>query len=356
MLYKPDWEATQQAFIRWWAGQGMMLWLEAELPEPRYPADEPPIPSNPEAFWNDLDYRIARHAAHLARTAFLGESFPYFDTVFGPGSLGILLGSEPGFAMDTVWYNPCIPDPDSYGPIRFNPNNNRWLDVHQNLIAAGLKQAQGQYPVCLPDLIENLDVLAALRGDTPLLFDLVERPAWVSNRLAEINESYFQVFDRFYAQIKFAGGNVFTAFNLWGPGKTAKVQCDISASISPRMFRRFVVPHLETQCRWLDFAMYHLDGTTCLQHLDALLEIDALKAIEYTPQAGRPQGGSPEWYGLYRRIRSANKSVQAVGLEPDTILPLVDAVGPQGLFIIPARAFSLPEAENLLKQLEPYRS
>jgi hypothetical protein len=42
-----------------------------------------------------------------------------------------------------------------------------------------------------------------------------------------------------------------------------------------------------------------------------------------------PPGGVPEWYGLYRRIQDAGKSVRAVGVKLDEILPLLDALGGQ---------------------------
>ncbi|MCX7669320.1 MAG: cobalamin-binding protein, partial [Anaerolineae bacterium] len=153
-----------------------------------------------------------------------------------------------------------------------------------------------------------------------------------------------------------AGGNAFTAFRIWGPGKTAKLQCDFSANISPRMFRTFVSPYLAEQCAWLDYSLYHLDGTTALQHLEPLLEIAELDAIEWTPQAGRPGGGSPEWYDLYRRIRAAGKGVQAVGVALHEVIPLLDAVGPAGMcIVIGDDAYDEAAAERLLKALEPYR-
>ena len=40
------------------------------------------------------------------------------------------------------------------------------------------------------------------------------------------------------------------------------------------------MPALSEQCQWLDNSMFHLDGSQCIVHLDALLEIDALDAIE----------------------------------------------------------------------------
>lgn len=357
LLWKPDWEQTKIAFRRWWAGEGLILWLTADLPTPRSPIVPLPPAATPEEYWLDPARRIHASEYNLARTAFLAESFPQADIQIGPGSLGTFLGAQPIFDWETVWYRPCIADPDSFGSVNFDPENNRWLDAHLAVVDEALRRSEGRYLVGIPDLIENLDTLAALRGDIPLLYDLTERPAWVTARLAEINQAFFQAFDLFYERTKDAeGGSIFNPFSLWGPGKTAKVQCDISACLSPRAFRRFVVPHLEEQCRWLDYAMYHLDGTTCLQHLDALLEISALEAIEWTPQAGRPQGGAPEWYDLYRRVKAAGKSVQAVNVEDEEVIPLLDAIGPQGTYIMLSnRPRPLPEAEKLLKAVEPYR-
>ena len=103
--------------------------------------------------------------------------------------------------------------------------------------------------------------------------------------------------------------------------------------ISPEMFREFVVPALTEQCAWLDYSLYHLDGTTALHHLDSLLKIEPLDAIEWTPQAGLPGGGSPQWYDIYRRIKAAGKSVQAIRVDPEEVAPLIDAVGGEGLYI-----------------------
>jgi hypothetical protein len=72
-----------------------------------------------------------------------------------------------------------------------------------------------------------------------------------------------------------------------------------------------------------------------------------LRAIEWTPQAGLPRGGSPEWYPLYRRIRAAGKSVQAIEVEPHEVEPLIEAVGPDGL-LIQTRAATEQEARDLL--------
>jgi hypothetical protein len=357
LFWKPDWPAAQETFIRWWAREGMVLHLTATSPAPRPPEPRPSRPADVVTAWLDPVYRRRQAEHEMSRTHFLAEAFPIFDTQIGPGSLSTFLGSRPDFAPDTVWYWPCIDDPDAGGPIRFNPENNRWLDAHLALIDEGVAHAAGRYLVSTPDMIENMDTLASLRGDSPLMFDLIERPGWVLEKIAEINQAYFDAYDLIYQRVKdWRGGSVFSAFRIWGPGKTAKLQCDISATFSARMFRKFVQPSLQEQVRWLDYSLYHLDGTTCFQHIDPLLEIEGLNAIEWTPQAGKPGGGSPEWFDLYRRIKAGGKGVQCVGVEDHEVLPLLDAVGPEGLYImLNERERTLDEAEAILKAVEPYR-
>ena len=355
LQWKPDWTQTRARLIDWWNGSGLAVFLTAPRPQPHEPLPRPDPPVDLVGRWLDPVYRCSQAEYNLANQEFFAEGFPIFDPQIGPGSLGAFLGARVQLAETTVWYFPCISDPDAYGPIRLNTADNPWLEAHLALLEEGLRRVNGRYRIGFPDLIENMDTLAALRGDTPLLFDLIERPEWVSERLAEINTAFFKAFDIFFDRLKDEdGGNVFGAFSLWGPGKTAKVQCDISANISPTMFRRFVAPHLTAQCEWLDFSMYHLDGTTALQHLDPLLEIEPLQAIEWTPQDSLPGGGgSPQWYDLYRRIKAGGKSVQAVNVRPDELIPLLDAVGPQGMYVL-MTDMTLKQAEELVKSLEPY--
>jgi hypothetical protein len=91
-----------------------------------------------------------------------------------------------------------------------------------------------------------------------------------------------------------------------------------------------------------------------MHHLDSLLEIEELDAIEWTPQAGIPGGGDPRWYDLYRRILAAGKGVQAVGVAPAEVIPLLDAVGPAGMYLM-VSAGSETAARKLEEQVEGYR-
>jgi hypothetical protein len=354
LLWKDDWRTTRDRFSAWWRREGLLLWVTAPREQPREALPEPPPPANPTQQWIDPEYRLQRAEWEMSRTWYGAEAFPCFDPQIGPGNLATFVGATPEYAADTVWFHPCITDPDAHPPLRFDPAGRHFAE-QMAIIEKALAGSRGRYLVGLPDLIEGIDILVSLRGMEALLEDMIDRPRFIEHGTREINEAWFDVFTRIEARVKDPwGATTWACFHLWGEGRTAKVQCDVSAAFSPAMYRTFVAPQLTAQCRWLDNSLYHLDGLQCLGHLDALLEIEELDAIQWTAGAGRAGDGDPQWYELYRRIRAAGKGVMATDVKPAEIIPLLDAVGPKGLFIV-AEARSEDEARELERAVEAYR-
>lgn len=357
LSWKPNWDETKKNFIDWWHHEGFVLTVGSHLRDtPHEVVAEQPAPGLVEAYEDGPD-RARRSHAWLASQEFVGDSLPISSTDIGPGSLALFLGSEPGFSPETVWFEPCmqdVADPEELPPLAFNPESH-WWQVTEATCRAAAELGRGKYLAGCPDLVENVDIVSALRDPQTLMMDMVMRPDWVEQKVWEVNQAFFEGYQRIYDIIKLPdGSSCFGAFGLWGPGKTAKVQCDAAAMFSPQMFRQFVVPALTEQCEWLDHAMFHLDGTQCIDKLDALLAIDALDAVEWTPQDGIEGGGDPRWYDIYRRILAAGKSVQAVGVSVEELKPLLDAVGPKGMYIMMWPP-SMAEAEEALEIAAAYR-
>ena len=335
-FWKDNWADTRRRVVDWWNGKGFIVgsWngVKHSVPHARVP--DPGAPVSLEQQWFDLDWRV-RHSRHQAAwTSWPLETLPVADPWFGPGSLAAYLGSPMSVEKETVWFGPCLPEPDIGGPIRFDPSNHYWK-LQLELIERMITAANGNYLVGAPDLVENWDVLGSLRDGQTLLMDMIERPAWVQAHISEINQAWFTVYDAICKKIRQQDGeSMFGWFRTWAPGKVAKVQCDGCAMFSPAMFREFVVPALTEQCAWLDYSLYHLDGSQCLDKLDALLEIEPLTAIEWTPDPKVPSGGSPHWYDLYRKILAAGKRVQVLGAAATEIEPLLDAVGSDGIYFL----------------------
>jgi len=358
VLWKSNWNETRQHFIDWWKHRGLVLgmWGAPRAEKPHAGLPDPGPPPLAEAY-TDPELRARLNEFGLAHGDFPADCLPLASADLGPGSLCLYVGAEPEFTPQSVWFRPSlrdVMDPEKSPPLKFDPEN-RWWKLTEATVRAHVKRADGRYFAACPDLAENLDILSALRGPQTAMMDMIERPDWVRAKLAEINAVFFDAYQRIHDIIRLPdGSSCFGAFALWGPGKTVKVQCDAAAMISPKMFAEFVVPPLVEQCAWLDHSMFHLDGTQCLDKLEALLDIAALDAIEWTPQAGIEQGGSPRWYPLYRRVLAAGKSVQVVGVEPDEIIPLLDAIGGEGVYVMTVFRNRVA-AEAILERVEPYR-
>jgi hypothetical protein len=204
----------------------------------------------------------------------------------------------------------------------------------------------------MPALVPNLDVLAELRGAQDLLFDLVDRPEWVHSRLLELDEAWKLAFDRMRPIVGAGDGSMaFGYFMLWGLGRVGLLQCDVSANISPAMFDEFVLPRLADECDFLDRSLYHLDGHQCICHLDSILGLEELDAVEWTPDPQVPTGGNEAWYPMYRKILEAGKSVWIAHVRVEEIAPLLDAIGTQGVYLtVPSECEAhFAEAERIVK-------
>lgn len=355
-LWKDNWDESRPHYDRWWRREDFVVnaWNSYEPDVPHADVVDPGKAPSLEALYTDPHWRAQATRYRLAHAAYPLDLFPLANTDIGPGSLGMLLGAAPEFAEDTVWLNPVIDDPETCGELRFDAGCH-WWKVHEAVIRANVEASGGSYFVGSPDFVEGLDTLAALRGSQELMLDLVARGDWVKRKLAEINQALFDAYSLVWEMIKDDDGSAcWGAFRLWAPGKVIKTQCDASAMISPAMFREFVVPVLTERCAWFDYSMYHLDGTQAIMHVDALLEIDELDAIEWTPQAGIDEGGSPRWYDLYRRILEAGKSIQAIRVQPGEVAGLLDAVGTRGVYITLA-SLSRTDALELSRVIEKYR-
>jgi hypothetical protein len=360
-MWKSNWAETQQRFIDWWNHRGLLVGMWGAPETDRSVHEVVPAPARPatleERYCNSA-FRAADNHYRLSRSLFPLDILPTANADLGPGSLALFLGSKPGFAEDTVWFHPCIehdPEPEKLPPFRFDPNHPWWV-VTEDILRQCAERARGKYIVGCPDLIENMDALSSLRGAQTLCLDMLERPEWVEQKIREINGVWFEAYQRIYDIIKLDdGSSAFGAFYIWGPGKVAKLQCDASAMFSPELYDRLVAPALTAQCDWLDHSLYHLDGTQAMRHLDTLLSIAPLDAIEWTPQAGIETGGNKRWHDLYRRILQAGKSVQIVNVELDEVVPLLDAIGPKGVYML-IQFKDEHEAEQVRKLVEPYYS
>ena len=331
--YKLNWEETKEKFTNYWqhknTGRPLMCVI-ARRPEVEQFSDGTPVEGGyldqicqgkyynmpKELYWKDMEDKyqnaeriVARYRYFCDTHAFLGESFPNLNIDFGPGSTAAYLGSDIGFKEDTVWFKKCLDGWDGVPKLTFDPEN-KWFKKHLQLAKDCRALAKDDFYVDMPDLMENIDVLASLRGAQDILFDLLDEPEKVGQRIQEVTDVYYDYYDRFYDVIKDKdGGNAYTVFQIWGPGRTVKLQCDFSAMMAPEDFRKYIQPSLRTQSENVDHVLYHLDGPAAIKHMDALMEIEGIDALQWTSGDAGPDGTLPDWDVIYDKAIAAGKSI-----------------------------------------------
>ena len=351
--WKTNWEESQKRYLDWWNHKGNVLTMWEHFQEgvtPHANVEAPAPAKDLNQRWFDPEWRAKQLDYYVAHSSLMADIPPVANTQLGPGSLAAVLGGVFEGGEDTIWIHP---DPNPKEDIIFDPNNAAW-QLHKDLLTACKKQANGNYYVGMPDLMEGLDILAALRGTDTVLMDTVMNPELLDKQLQQVNDIYFKVFDELYDIIREDDGMAFCYFSIWGPGKVSKLQSDISIMISEDDYRRFVQPYIREQCQKIDYTLYHLDGVGAIRHLDALLEIEELNAIQWTPGVGEPQGGDPKWYDLYKRILAGGKSIQANWVTLEELQPLLDNIGTDGL-LLSMDFHNEKEVEEALKIVEKYR-
>ena len=352
--WKPNLEETKKRYINWWNHKGIILNMWEHFQEgvkPHADIPMPPAPRDLNQKWFDPEWRAEYLDWYVAHSSLMADMLPVANTQLGPGSLAAILGGVFEGGEDTIWIHP---DPNYSDDIVFNPNHPNYL-LHKDLLKACKQKAQGHYYVGMPDLMEGLDVLAAIKGTDQVLLDTVMQPEVLEHQMQQINDIYFQVFDELYDIIREGDEMAFCYFSSWAPSKMSKLQSDISTMISVDDYRRFVQPFIREQCQKIDYTLYHLDGVGAMHHLDALLEIKELNAIQWTPGVGEPQGGSPKWYDLYKKILAHGKSIMACWVTLDELRPLLDNIGGDGVHL-EMDFHNEQEVEQAMRIIEEYQS
>jgi len=301
----------------------------------------------------DFETLVAGQMENLAAYEHLAESYPVLPHEWGsrgtPMTMAAYLGGKVVFGEDTVWIEPSIKDWEDF-EIAFHEGNH-WVAMSRKLMETQLRKTDGDLLIWLPDLGDALTVLSLLRGVERLCMDLIERPEVIKGKMRDFTKAWMEAHRYFWSlyRRKLPGD---CTCALWAPGKTNVCQCDFSTMISPEMFREFVVPEIEDYARYLDYIIWHLDGPDEIKHLDALLEIPAIRAYDIVPAEGGPPCASPLWLPQMRKIQEKGKLLWACAADEKEVDVLLSALSPDGLFLDCGVFSSRDRAARLIEQVK----
>lgn len=287
----------------------------------------PPLPL-PER-WTDVEHVIACARERMNNTYYGGASYPFLWPNLGPDIFGAIMGCGLEFGDSTSW---AVHMESELKDITFPPldDGNKWWRKIQEMTAAILDDAKGDYIVAITDLHAGMDGLVSLRGPEALCVDLIEEPELVKQLNMDSFQLYKQVYTRLDDMIRERQTGSTNWMGIFHPDRWYVSSCDFMCMISEDMYREFVEPELLLEIELYQNSIFHLDGPDALKHLDSLLAIDALAGIQWVYGAGQPTAA--HWLEVLRRIQAAGKMIHIDATEDD--LPtLKDALQPEGLIL-----------------------
>ncbi len=282
-------------------------------------------------------------------SAYMGagmEFLPIFPPVI-TGPAAIEEGVNP--VSWAKWNNPILKDYSDLSIIQVKEDNIYWQKTKE-FVSSALERSQGNYIVGSTDIHPSMDSLVVLRGSPQqLCLDLVDNPEGVKKTIKLLWEAWLKVYEESYYNIVVKRQEGTSAWiNLWAPGKFYPVENDLSVMISPSMYEEFFLEELVNEINYLDYSIYHLDGPDALPHLDMILEISRLNAVQWVPGAAENKEGVAKWIPIYRKIQAKQKAI-IVYCRPQEVNLVLENLAPEGL-MISISCSSEKQAEELLSE------
>lgn len=344
LLSTDDARAARDSLRRFWTNQSD----EVLLFMPVRRRNEIPDTDDLERFWTDVDFITRRAMSIVEHTDYYGVAMPYQYVDFSATSMPCALGGRLEYLnKETVWSHPVFDTLEDVLTVSLHRENRAYATLLE-ITKRSAALAKDHHYVSPWPFGGILDTIAGLYPTESLLTDLLLQPALLGRVMDHITDIWIEAFHQDVRLIDAVGnpGHVCCWVGFWAPGTTFPVQEDLSYMISPQHFRSFCIPRLRRIVDALDYPLYHLDGDGALPHLEAILEMDGLPAVQWQPGAGKER--IDQWYDVVRRIKSSGKSCQ-VFAEPWEIDSLVEAVGQENLLIVVKDA-SADQARALLSK------
>lgn len=352
MLYKENWEQVKERYEAFWNRDCIdrpMLIVHANKTK-GVERDYEHKKVDPVTKWTDINYILDEKERMFENTYFAAEALPTYIPDLGPGILAAFLGAEPNFQQDTVWFNEIIEDWETYKPY-FNEENQWWKKII-SMTEIALERAKGKYLVGFTDFHGAGDNISNMRGPQNFCIDFYEYPDEIKETVKYITDMLIKCSKVTSDMILKQQEGTTTWMGVWARGRHDVVQADIGALIGPNMFEEFFREEFEKYIDTLDRSIFHVDGPDMIKHIDMLLEIPKLDAIQWVPGDGQPEAIA--WIPMLKKIQEKGKSLYVYSSSKN-VEGLLKELSPKGLCInVIDRFKNEDKAEEFIKKVKSW--
>ncbi|OGV74199.1 MAG: hypothetical protein A3K19_08840 [Lentisphaerae bacterium RIFOXYB12_FULL_65_16] len=336
--FRNDFGDVRQSWRKFWDGTLQRPILLAEPPKKGVaPVDKPAWGA---AFSRDDYEGLVDQALRWAEThQFLGDSVPCYLPSLIIDLMPAFLGAEitsikESWGTDTH-AKPSIKDLSS-AEIRFRPES-IWWEKWVRLAECIKRKCAGRliFGTAQP-YYNNLDTLAALRGNVELMTDFYDNPDGVHSAMKQIMTAHADVMTEVCRILEVEKYGSVTGHGFYADGKAATPQCDFGFNIGKEHFDEFALPYLRQEIDRFDAVEYHLDGPGNIAHAESICGIETVKVVQWV--AGVGESSKRDWTWLYEKLNALGKGLWLSADSPKTAVALWEKYSTSGRMILHVNA------------------
>lgn len=297
----------------------------------------------------ECEFHVPWHAhwaaAQVGRHRHLAESVPSVGLAFADnvGLLPLLAGGDyayeanKGHAWVCPWLdvlNNSLPEFNEAHPV---------VRMLMDALAAAC-DATGDQAAVQPFVLgmDAMTTLSLFLGAEDLCMVCLEKPPELTAWIEAFDTLFIRLHRHMTDYLAGRGHHVQTSWqHVAAPGTFESLQCDFAAMISPEMFESFAMPSLRRLSEYLDYSLYHLDGTGQTRFLQNMTRLPQLDGIQWNPEPGHT---IPGWIDTYKWIKDQGWRLHFNHWDlkhVDNAVAVVKAIGPDNL------SMALPPFENV---------
>ena len=287
-------------------------------------------PEERKNWWFDADFQVDNFTKSIDGQTFHGETFPVYFPNLGPDVYACFYGAELEFGAVTSWSVPFVQEWDDIDKLALDFNNVYFQKI-QDLTQCALERCESKFIVGYTDLHPGLDCVAAWRDPQQLCIDMIDTPDQVQhlNNLA-IND-FEIIYDYFDKMLKEAGQPSGSWMGIPSYGRMHIPSCDFSTMISTEFFDKFGMPILEREVKTMSHNIFHVDGKGVARHLDAILSIPEVHALQWVQGVGHDLP-IMQWVPFIKDIQAKRVPI-IVDLNLNELDEFMNEMDPHGLFL-----------------------
>ena len=213
-----------------------------------------------------------------------------------------------------------------------------------------LEKCEGRFLVGYTDLHPGMDCVAAWIDPQQLCIEMLINPDMVKQLIRLANLHFQEVFDYFDNLLKAHNQLSVTWMGIPSFGKMHIPSSDFSAMISTELYLEFVHPITVEEVKPMTHNVYHVDGKGVARHIDHILDIKEINAIQWVQGMG---DDTPimQWVPFIKKIQAAGKSL-VLDIQLNELEDFISAVNPEGIML--CIAADEKDQPDIIKRIEKW--